>query len=183
MQILDEKKVLEQTKHDLLQLKDDVRYAEKVSDELAKGGWIDNILATERKRKLHAPEQREKQEAVNQIAEKVEEVRTQFDTLSDDKKEKVKKMTVVLQQIRAELFGLQQQIVDTKALEQKTIEAATKELDKHRYSRLLVGPYTKYIQRRFASLKQTNKQTDLSIIDTVKQAFTDFYYQAIGVIG
>lgn len=90
----DEKLVLQETKQNLLDLKEDVSYATTVLEELKKTGWVDQVKFQALEAKLR--DETHKKEAVSEISTIVEDIYKRYDTLHVDEKEKVRTMTDAL---------------------------------------------------------------------------------------
>lgn len=134
----DEKLVLEETKHDLLELKEDVSYATTVLEQLRKTNRVDQQQYTQLEAKLR--ENPTKQEAVREIADIVGDITQRYDNLQVDQKEKIRIMTDALRQSKQSLSGLKNEVmqaasIDYEKIEQELTEETVQKLEEHRYSK------------------------------------------------
>lgn len=158
-----EKVVLQKTKEDLLQLKEDVSYATTVLEELKKTGWVDQQKFQTLDAKLR--DNNHKQEAINEIAGIVEEIYNKYDTLQDGEKNKIKAMTEALKNSQNSLSNLKNELLQKPNINYETIENelvndATAKLDEHRYTKWLKEPYKKHIHEKVEEMKNGKKDEE-----------------------
>ena len=177
---LDEKRVLEQTKHDLQNLKTDLTYAGKVIEELQKAGRIDMSTKAQWEKSLNSPEEREK--TIAEVVNKVEDIRSRFDTLGEQQKEKISKMADALRQSRAALSGLKEEVTEsTDSVIDKTEEAIVGDVDAKmaKYPAWLREWYKDYIHRKMGALKWEKKQ-ESGRWDQIKNTIVDGFFALVG---
>lgn len=181
----DEKLVLQQTKEDLLDLKEDVSYASVVLEELKKTGWVDQTKFQSIDTKLRSSEH--KQEAINEIASVVNDIYERYDNLQVDQKEKVKTMTDALARSKLSLTGLKDEVlksteVDYQKIEQELTDEATKKLEKHWYSSWLAPSYKKHIHEKVEEfkLKADGKTPEKSALEKLTSSIRDRFFGLVG---
>ncbi|MBP6910280.1 hypothetical protein KBC03_01645 [Patescibacteria group bacterium] len=134
---VDQKLALEQTKHDLQELKENVSYMTAVLEELKKTGRVDEQKFQAISAKLRAPESTA--EANQEIIAVVEDIYARYDTLQTDQKEKIRTLTDALKKTKQSLSVLKEEIsqntnINYETIENELIAGATAKLDEHRYT-------------------------------------------------
>lgn len=179
----DEKVVLQETKQNLLDLKENVSYISSVLTELKKAGWIDEQKYNALNAKVL--DKNTQQEAAQEISNIVGDIYQRYDTLQSDEKTKVNMVTDALWKSKQSLSGLKNEVmkytnVDFEKLETELIDEATVKMNEHRYSKWLVGSYKEHIHEKIEELKTGTKHEDANAWQKFTHSVKDMFFGLVG---